>query len=157
MEVFRRLRRARGPTDFSEFEEPIRAELFSAERLEQHAQSLAVAQTVTKDPADERALVPRVRENGQVLHEAHKLIGNAARQRLAITPAAEWLLDNFHVVEDQLRDIREHLPTGYYKKLPKELLKLKINQNMFLFHCMENLVKSNFFLLHKFDCAITYN
>jgi cyclic beta-1,2-glucan synthetase len=119
LQILRRLARARRPTDFSEFEEPIRAELFSAERLEQHAQSLAVAQTVTKERADERALVPRVRENGRVLHEAHTLIGNAARKHLAITPAAEWLLDNFHVVEDQLRDIRRHLPAGYYKLLPK--------------------------------------
>ncbi|MCL4745020.1 MAG: phosphorylase [Burkholderiaceae bacterium] len=119
MDILRRLRRASRPTDFTDFEEPIRDELFSAERLEQHAQSLAGAQAVTQDPADERALVPRVRENGRVLHEAHKLIGNAVRQRLAITPAAEWLLDNFHVVEDQLRDIRQHLPAGYYKKLPK--------------------------------------
>jgi len=119
LQIFQRLRRVRRPTDFAEFEAPIRAELFSAERLEQHAQSLAVAQTVTRNPADERALVPRVRENGRVLHEAHTLIGNAARERLAITPAAEWLLDNFHVVEDQLRDIREHLPTGYYRLLPK--------------------------------------
>ena len=119
MQIFRRLTRARRPTDFADFEAPIRAELFSAERLEQHAQSLAVAQTVARNPADERALVPRVQENGHVLHEAHKLIGNAARQRLAITPAAEWLLDNFHVVEDQLRDIREHLPAGYYRLLPK--------------------------------------
>ncbi len=119
MQIFRRLTHARRPTDFAEFEAPIRAELFSAERLEQHAQSLAVAQTVTRNPADERALVPRVRENGRVLHEAHTLIGNAARQRLTITPAAEWLLDNFHVVEDQLRDIREHLPAGYYRLLPK--------------------------------------
>ncbi|MEO5787249.1 MAG: hypothetical protein ABIS17_17280, partial [Casimicrobiaceae bacterium] len=63
MEVFSRLRRAGRPTDFAHFEAPIRAELFSAERLEQHAQSLAVAQTVTEDRTDERALVPRVREN----------------------------------------------------------------------------------------------
>ncbi len=118
-QIFRRLARSRLPIDFTEFEEPIRAELFSAERFEQHAQSLAVAQTVTKDRADERALVPRVRENGRVLHEAHMLIGNAARQQIAITPAAEWLLDNFHVIEDQLRDIREHLPASYYKLLPK--------------------------------------
>jgi cyclic beta-1,2-glucan synthetase len=118
-QIFRRLARARRPTDFTQFEEPIRAELFSADRLEQHAQSLAVAQTVTQGRTDERALVPRVRVNGLVLHEAHTLIGNAARQHVALTPAAEWLLDNFHVVEDQLRDIREHLPAGYYRKLPK--------------------------------------
>jgi cyclic beta-1,2-glucan synthetase len=119
LQIFRRLWGARLPTDFTEFEEPIRAELFSVERLEQHAQSLAVAQTVTEHPQDRRALVQRVRQNGRVLHEAHKLIGNALREYVAITPAAEWLLDNFHVIEDQLRDIREHLPAGYYKKLPK--------------------------------------
>jgi cyclic beta-1,2-glucan synthetase len=119
LQIFRRLKRDRPTIDFAQFEEPIRAELFSAERLEQHAQSLATAQTVTTSSADERKLVPRVRENGRVLHEAHALIGNAARQQRAITPAAEWLLDNFHVVEDQLRDIRDHLPTAYYRKLPK--------------------------------------
>ncbi|HUL63078.1 MAG TPA: glucoamylase family protein [Burkholderiaceae bacterium] len=119
MQILRRLMRDRRAIDFAQFEEPIRAELFSAERVEQHAQSLAAAQQVMKNRADERALVRRVRENGRALHEAHALIGNAARQQRAITPAAEWLLDNFHVVEDQLRDIREHLPTAYYRKLPK--------------------------------------
>ena len=119
LQILRRFTRSRQPIDFTEFEEPIRAELFSAERLEQHAQSLAAAQTVTTARAAERALVPRVRENGRVLHEAHQLIGNAARLHLAITPAAEWLLDNFHIVEDQLRDIREYLPARYYRLLPK--------------------------------------
>src|SRR5882672_11188668 len=118
-QIIQLLRRARGPTDFSEFEEPIRAELFSAERLEQHAHSLALAQTVAPDVAREHLLVPRVQANGRVLHEARKLIGNATRHYVSITPAAEWLLDNFHVVEDQLRDIRDHLPAGYYRKLPK--------------------------------------
>ncbi len=113
------LARKRRLTDFAQFEEPIRAELFSAERLEQHARSLALAQVVSPDRARDRPQVPRVRRNGEVLQEAHAKIGQAARQRLAITPAAEWLLDNFHVVEDQLRDIRRHLPAAYYRRLPK--------------------------------------
>ena len=37
----------------------------------------------------------------------------------AITPAAEWLIDNFHVVEKQIREIRVDLPPGYYRQLPK--------------------------------------
>ena len=36
-----------------------------------------------------------------------------------VTPAAEWLLDNYHLVEDQIREIREDLPAGYYRQLPK--------------------------------------
>src|SRR2546423_13415120 len=34
-------------------------------------------------------------------------------------PAAEWLVDNFHIVEEQVREIREDLPRGYYRELPK--------------------------------------
>jgi len=119
LQIFRRLAGVRLRIDFTELEAPIRAELFSAERLEQHAESLAVAQTITEKPAGERTLVPRVRDNGRVLHKAYARIGDAAREQIAITPAAEWLLDNFHIVEDQLRDIREHLPAGYYRRLPK--------------------------------------
>jgi len=48
-------------------EEPIRAELFSAERLEQHAASLAVAQRVTDKPKTGRSLATRLRDNGRVL------------------------------------------------------------------------------------------
>ena len=37
----------------------------------------------------------------------------------AVTPGAEWLVDNFHLVEEQLREIREDLPPGFYRELPK--------------------------------------
>ena len=36
-----------------------------------------------------------------------------------LTPAAEWLVDNFHLVESQLHEIRENLPPSYYHELPK--------------------------------------
>ena len=36
-----------------------------------------------------------------------------------ITPAAEWLLDNYHLVEEQIREIREDLPSSFYRLLPK--------------------------------------
>src|SRR4029077_13538878 len=40
------------------------------------------------------------------------------REERAITAAAEWLVDNFHIVDDQLRQIREDLPRGFYRELP---------------------------------------
>ena len=42
----------------------------------------------------------------------------STRERL-ITPAAEWLIDNFHLIEKQIREIRADLPLGYYRQLPK--------------------------------------
>ncbi|MGC2494223.1 GH36-type glycosyl hydrolase domain-containing protein [Candidatus Binatus sp.] len=107
------------PPGFAHTEEPIRAELFSVERLEQHGETLAVAQRVTDSPGRGRPIAARVRENGRVLLEAYRNIASAIREEHAITPAAEWLVDNFHVVEEQIREIRDDLPRGFYRQLPK--------------------------------------
>ena len=107
------------PPGFAHTEEPIRAELFSVERLEQHGETLAVAQRVTDSPAGGRPIAARVRENGRVLLDAYRSIAVAIREERAITPAAEWLVDNFHVVEEQIREIRDDLPRGFYRQLPK--------------------------------------
>src|ERR1700674_6045654 len=106
-------------TIVAEVHEPIRAELFSVERLEQHAESLAAAQTVTTDSDDGRPLIPRVAENGRVLLEYYRATARAIQNEHAITPAAEWLVDNFYIVEEQLREIRDDLPPGFYRRLPK--------------------------------------
>ena len=100
-------------------EQPIRAELFSVERLEQHAETLAAAQTVEAELTRGRPLTPRVFENGRMLLEAYRALAQAIQQEHTITPAAEWLVDNFHIVDEQLREIREDLPPGFYRKLPK--------------------------------------
>ncbi len=100
-------------------EQPIRAEVFGIERLEQHAESLAAAQRTTEKPSRGRLLLPRVRENGRVLVAAYRNIVEAVQDKREIAPAEEWLLDNFFVVDEQLREIRDHLPGSYYRLLPK--------------------------------------
>jgi cyclic beta-1,2-glucan synthetase len=101
-----------------EIEPPVRAELFGVERLEQHGESLAAAQRVLSSGRG-RPLLPRVEDNGHVLRESYRVIANAIREERAITPAAEWLVDNFHIVDEQLREIRDDLPAGFYRQLPK--------------------------------------
>jgi cyclic beta-1,2-glucan synthetase len=100
-------------------EESIREELFSIERLEQHAESLAAAQAVTARSITGRSLAVRLKENESVLLQAYRDIAGAVGEGRAITPAAEWLLDNYHLVEEQIREIRDDLPPGYYRQLPK--------------------------------------
>jgi cyclic beta-1,2-glucan synthetase len=102
-----------------QLEEPIRAELFSIERLEQHGESLAVAQRITTSPRKGRPLLPRVLDNGRVLLQSYRATAQAIREERAITPASEWLVDNYHIVDEQLREIRDDLPPGYYLELPK--------------------------------------
>ena len=100
-------------------EEAIRDELFSAERLEQHAETLAAAQSVSSQPERGRPLAPRVRDNDEALLKAYRSIASAVQDKRPITYAAEWLIDNFHIAEDQIREIRTDLPSSYYRQLPK--------------------------------------
>ena len=100
-------------------EPPIRAELFSVERLEQHAESLAAAQHVAPKLRTGRPIAPRLYDNTQVLIETYRAIVRATYAQQSITPAAEWLLDNFHVIDEQIREIKDDLPPGFYRKLPK--------------------------------------
>jgi cyclic beta-1,2-glucan synthetase len=113
----RRVRRLIRPQ--AELEAPILAELFSVERLEQHAQTLAAAQKVTDSPRRGHSVWPRIAENGRVLLESYGVLARAIKDEQSITPAAEWLLDNFHIVDEQLREIRDDLPPDYYRELPK--------------------------------------
>jgi cyclic beta-1,2-glucan synthetase len=99
-------------------EQPLRAEIFSVERLEQYAQTLAAEhKTVTKKGRAQ--LLPRLEDNGRKLVAAYRTLVESIRKGRAISPAAEWLVDNFHIVEEQLREIREDLPKSYYHELPK--------------------------------------
>ena len=98
---------------------PLREEIFSVERIEQHARSLAAAQPVTPNPGGGHPLADRLAQNTAVLRASHRAISEAADGGSAITPEAEWLLDNYYLVERQIHDIRADLPPGYYRQLPK--------------------------------------
>ena len=87
--------------------------------MEQHAQSLAAAQPVTAKPTRGHPLGSRLADNGAVLLDAYRMIAKAIDEHRAITPAAEWLVDNYYLVERQVREIQSALPPGYYRQLPK--------------------------------------
>ena len=100
-------------------EDILRSEPFSVERLEEHATSLARAQTVADSLVDTLGLDDRLKANEGVLLDAHRRISAAAGVGRPISPAAEWFLDNYHLVEEQIREVRADLPPGFYRELPK--------------------------------------
>src|SRR5205823_3402926 len=61
----------------------------------------------------------RLRANGRSLRRCYRAIAEVSRNEGAITPAAEWFVDNFHIVDEGLRDVRNDLPEGFYRQLPK--------------------------------------
>ena len=97
----------------------LRGELFSIERLELHAASLAAAQTVRVERGLRTPLRSRLQDNEAALLRAYRSTALAVANGQAVTPAADWLLDNYHLIEAQISEIRADLPSGYYRQLPK--------------------------------------
>jgi cyclic beta-1,2-glucan synthetase len=99
---------------------PLRAELFSVSQLEQHARTLAGWHKLlpTGGRRSDR-LLARLSENEVALREAHTLITTALAGGVRITPAAEWFIDNYYLIEEQIRTARRHLPRGYNRELPR--------------------------------------
>jgi len=98
---------------------PIREEFFGEERLAQHAGSLARAQKVLPGVISGPSLATRLRDNADHLLKAYQNTAAADARGEEITPAAEWLLDNYYLVAEQVRQIRDDLSPRYYRQLPK--------------------------------------
>ncbi len=98
--------------------DPIRSELVSLDRLEEYARALAQGHVIGAATQDAR-LLERLDINERLLTDAYRTIAEEVREGRTISPAAEWLMDNFHLVQEQLREIREDLPETYYRDLPK--------------------------------------
>ena len=98
---------------------PLRGELFNPDQLEEHAREIAATHVVTLRAGSIRPLQAMLDRNEQQISAAHRFLLDTTQGRREITPAAEWLLDNIHIVVDQIREIRQDLPRGYYSELPK--------------------------------------
>ena len=113
-----RLRRSGSRGQYADEEPPLRSELFSADQMEQHGKALAASHKLAARRARDQ-LLARLAENEGVLIEACNLLTAAVKANRRITPAGEWLLDNFYLIEEQIRTARRHLPRGYSRELPR--------------------------------------
>ncbi len=97
---------------------PLRSELYSADQMDLHAHELATAHTLASGETPE-LLLNRLAQNEEILFRVATLLQTAVKEKKIITPAGEWLLDNFYLVEEQIRIAKRHLPKGYSKGLPR--------------------------------------
>ena len=101
-------------------EPPLRSALLSADQMEQYGKRLAASHKLMTGHARD-SLLPRLASNEAVLIDVCNLLSNAVSANNRITPAGEWLLDNFYLIEEQIRTARQHFPKGYSRELPRLL------------------------------------
>jgi len=111
--------RGNGPAQkYAGDEPPLRSELFSSDQMEQHGKTLAGSHKLDSRRAPDQ-LLTRLAENEGVLIGVRNLLTEAIKADRRIAPAGEWLLDNFYLIEEQIRTAKRHLPKGYSRELPR--------------------------------------
>ena len=100
-------------------EKPLHGELLSVDLLKQYARSLAQNRRV-QNGRGPNLLLPRLASNEKILRDYNERTLEVEKDR-RVTPAAEWLLDNFHLIEEQIRTAQRHLPRGFNRQLPRLL------------------------------------
>src|ERR1700761_1025580 len=92
-----------------EEEEPLRAALFSSDQMVAHGKSLAGRHRVAPTHGPDR-LLARLASNERVLENVARQLRQAVAKDRPVTPAAEWLLDNMYLIDEEIRTARRHLP-----------------------------------------------
>src|SRR2546422_4113630 len=64
--------------------------------------------TLARDPRRKtRPFFSRLEDNARVLREAYRVLADDVHRGEFVPPAAEWLLDNFHLIEGEIREDRK--------------------------------------------------
>lgn len=98
-------------------QEPFRAELYSSSQMDRHGKLIAATHTLLQHKVPD-SLLKRLEDNERKLVEVRNVLVESIRSGKTISPAAEWLLDNFYLIEEQVVLARKHLPKGYSEQLP---------------------------------------
>ncbi len=101
-----------------EAEPPLREEMFSTGQLESLARSLAANQVLDTQNGPE-LLLRRLSENEEIIRKSYRDIANAVKRGLTVSLGAEWLLDNYYLIEEQIERIRSNFPPKYSQQLPR--------------------------------------
>src|SRR5690606_31845139 len=96
---------------------PFRSELYSLDQMDMHGVVLARSHKLLHKSSSD-TLLKRLDNNEKTLLEVRNLLVESIRDGKLITPAAEWLLDNFYLIEEQVVIARKHFPKGYSQGLP---------------------------------------
>ena len=100
---------------------PLRGELLGTDQLADKARAVARRQRLSAGRGRRRKapLLTRLTQTRRILEDVHARLAEGGERDVDIGPAGDWLLDNFHVVREHIREIRDTLPRGFYRELPE--------------------------------------
>ena len=90
----------------------------TVEEIENHAKRIALDHSISSKRSISNWPFGRMNDNYNYILSLYKDLNNDVNQKRAVPPASEWLLDNFYVIEEQVKSIRRDLSKKNYFQLP---------------------------------------
>ena len=94
------------------------SELLSEEELESHAKQSALEHDIADNPNPLSFPLERMNDNYDFILAVYKSLNDDIFRQRSVPASAEWLLDNFYVIEEQVKSIRVELDSDEYHRLP---------------------------------------
>ena len=91
--------------------------LLQPEQLLNHAVQIAREHTVSGKPNYTKPLTGRLNSNFKAITEVYKNVNSYAKKGRELTPASEWLLDNYYKIEEQVKEVSQSLTRERLRKL----------------------------------------
>ena len=107
-------------SNVSELHSPDESQTFGTSQLEMHARGLSDQLVVVLDAPDlSKTYIRNFEESVRIIEKAYAIAVDWARKDKLHSPVADWLLDNYYIISEQIRDIRDHMPRSFFRELPK--------------------------------------
>ncbi len=83
-------------------------------QIGKHLEKIASSHNITEKTQKDTYPVPQMLENFKTIEEVYNILNEHLKLGINIHPAGEWLLDNFYIIEETVKQIQKELPLNKY-------------------------------------------
>lgn len=88
--------------------------ILTAKELEKYLEKIGATHDLIQESSKDTYPIPRLQENYTIIKEVYELLNEHVKQGISIHPAGEWILDNFYIIEETVKSIKQNLTLKKY-------------------------------------------
>ena len=88
--------------------------ILTARELEEYLEKVGAMHNLAQKSGKETYPITRLQENFYLIKEVYELLNDHVKQGIPIHPAGEWVLDNFYIIEETVKSIKQELSIKKY-------------------------------------------
>ena len=92
----------------------IEGAILDEEQLKNHLEKMAMQHTLKKQSNKNTYPIPQLLENYVTIKKVYQLLNEHIKLDISIHPAGEWILDNFYIIEESVKQIKKEMSIKKY-------------------------------------------